>query len=520
MPLNPLDSSFRSFEKQVLPEVVRRGMAVMAIKPLAGGAIVGSRTVKPEEAMRYCFSLPVSSVVCGMENSRRAAKKSEARAQLQAVSRGRNGRAAPEGPRRRRRRAVRALQDDAGLRRTPRTHGARLHEVTTGSAGAKNSLIIATYNWKEALALVLATVRAQSVLPGEVLIADDGSRDDTRELVAREAATFPVPLRHFWQEDDGFRKSRILNEAMARATGEYLIEIDGDMLIHPEFVRSHLRAARPGWYIQGSRMMLGEAATARTLAAGRLAAGAFSRGRAQSHQRDSRAISLAVFARRAGPDSPHARLQHLVLARRHLRVNGYNEDMEGWGREDTELVARLMNSGVRRRNLKFAAVSYHLHHRDARERRRRCELRARAAGRSRRCHAVRARHRSSSHGRMNAAALVHRGSGRVDGDPRGAARGATSALCARSPARTRDGIMIGAEPIHASRHAARRGAAAARLQRFAAVDALHRRRTACARVDGARAAAAGTRPPPAGLGRSARGGVGKRGARRTRGAAR
>lgn len=69
MPLNPFDSSFRSFEKQVLPEAVRRGIAVMATKPMAGGAIAGSRAVKPEEAMRYCFSLPVSSVICGMENT-------------------------------------------------------------------------------------------------------------------------------------------------------------------------------------------------------------------------------------------------------------------------------------------------------------------------------------------------------------------------------------------------------------------------------------------------------------------
>jgi uncharacterized protein len=69
MPLNPLDSSFRSFEKQVLPEAVRRGIAVMANKPMAGGSIPVSRAVKPEEALRYCFSLPVSSVICGMENS-------------------------------------------------------------------------------------------------------------------------------------------------------------------------------------------------------------------------------------------------------------------------------------------------------------------------------------------------------------------------------------------------------------------------------------------------------------------
>jgi uncharacterized protein len=69
MPLNPMDATFRSFEKQLLPEVVRRGIAVMAAKPMAGGAMANSRVVKPEEALRYCFSLPVSTVVCGMENT-------------------------------------------------------------------------------------------------------------------------------------------------------------------------------------------------------------------------------------------------------------------------------------------------------------------------------------------------------------------------------------------------------------------------------------------------------------------
>jgi predicted aldo/keto reductase-like oxidoreductase len=69
MPLNPLDATYRSFEKQVLPEVVRRGMAVIATKPMAGGAIAGAKVLKPEESLRYCFSLPVSTVLCGMENS-------------------------------------------------------------------------------------------------------------------------------------------------------------------------------------------------------------------------------------------------------------------------------------------------------------------------------------------------------------------------------------------------------------------------------------------------------------------
>ena len=232
------------------------------------------------------------------------------------------------------------------------------------SGFANNSLIIATYNWKEALALVLATVRAQTVPPGEVLVADDGSRDDTRDLVAREAISFPVPLRHFWQEDAGFRKSRILNEAMARASGDYLIAIDGDMLIHPEFMRSHLRFAKRGWYIQGSRMMLGEASTARTFAAGRRAAGVFSPD-VRNRINGIHAPFFSRFSR--GEPGPILRTRGCNISFWKddiVRVNGYNEDMEGWGREDTELIARLMNSGVRRRNLKFAAVSYHLQHRE------------------------------------------------------------------------------------------------------------------------------------------------------------
>ena len=68
MPLNPLDATFRSFEKQVLPEAIRRGIAVFGCKPMAGGALTAGKAIKPEEALRYCFSLPVSTVFCGMDS--------------------------------------------------------------------------------------------------------------------------------------------------------------------------------------------------------------------------------------------------------------------------------------------------------------------------------------------------------------------------------------------------------------------------------------------------------------------
>ncbi|HLA91219.1 MAG TPA: glycosyltransferase family 2 protein [Gemmatimonadaceae bacterium] len=230
-------------------------------------------------------------------------------------------------------------------------------------AASTTSLIIATYNWKEALAAVLATVRAQWELPAEVLVADDGSGADTAELIAREARTFPAPLGHVWHEDAGFRLGTIRNKAMAVARGEYLIQLDGDLLLHPAFVRSHRRFAERGAYVQGSRAMLDAAATARCLAVGRLAVRPWSPG----VRNRANAIYAPLLARVVrGPRDALTRTRGANMAFWRddvVRVNGYNEAIEGWGREDSELAARLQNAGVRRRNLKFAAVAWHLHHR-------------------------------------------------------------------------------------------------------------------------------------------------------------
>ncbi|MCZ8205200.1 MAG: glycosyltransferase family 2 protein [Gemmatimonas sp.] len=175
------------------------------------------------------------------------------------------------------------------------------------------SLIIATYNWPQALAVVLRSVRAQQVWPTEVLIADDGSRSDTRALIDRERAGLPVPLVHVWHEDAGFRLAAIRNKAIAQARGDYIVQIDGDVVLHPRFIQAHA---------------------------------AYARGERGAERR--------------------VRGCHMAFWRDDLRrVKGYDEAMEGWGREDSELAARLSNAGVVRRNLKFAAVCYHLWHRSA-----------------------------------------------------------------------------------------------------------------------------------------------------------
>lgn len=226
-----------------------------------------------------------------------------------------------------------------------------------------SSLLIATYNWPEALRLVLASVRNQRVMPTEVVIADDGSGDSTRTLIEAETRTFPVPLRHVWHEDAGFRLAMIRNKAMAAARGDYLIQLDGDLVLHPAFVEGHLEFARQGSYAQGSRAMLDEARTAEVLRSGAIGLTALSSG----VRNRANAIYLPRLARiERGPTDPLDRTRGCNMAFWRsdiVRVNGYNEAMEGWGREDSELAARLQNAGVRRRNLKFSAVAWHLHHR-------------------------------------------------------------------------------------------------------------------------------------------------------------
>jgi glycosyltransferase involved in cell wall biosynthesis len=224
------------------------------------------------------------------------------------------------------------------------------------------SLVIATYNWVEALGATLRTVRAQRVLPDEVVIADDGSRGDTLELVEREARSFPVPLIHVWHEDAGFRLGAIRNKAMARARHEYLIQLDGDLLLHPCFVEDHKRFARRGWYVQGGRALLGPQLTRRALEGYALRVNSLSAG-VRNRLNTIRAPWLSAIVR--GPQDPLVRTRGCNMGFWRddiVRVNGYNEEIEGWGREDSELVARLQHAGIRRRNLKFAALAWHLDH--------------------------------------------------------------------------------------------------------------------------------------------------------------
>src|SRR5687767_4927209 len=118
------------------------------------------------------------------------------------------------------------------------------------------SLIISTYNWPSALNLCLQSVLQQSVLPDEVIIADDGSTDDTRQLIASFIRKSPVPIIHVWQADEGFQLAKIRNRAIAQAAHPYIVQIDGDLILPRHFIKDHLQVSNKGSFVTGSRVLL------------------------------------------------------------------------------------------------------------------------------------------------------------------------------------------------------------------------------------------------------------------------
>lgn len=228
-----------------------------------------------------------------------------------------------------------------------------------------SSLIISTYNREDALELTLLGVLQQSELPDEVIIADDGSGNATKELIDQYRSKFPIPIIHCWHEDQGFRLSTIRNKAIARARGEYLIMIDGDIIMHKHFIRSHKRNAKMNQFIQGSRVLLQQDLTQYTLANKRVSFNFFTPGiRNRFNTIYSNFLSRIVSFYNNKPNRIRgANLsfwKHDVVS-----VNGFNEDFVGWGREDSEFAVRMNNMGIRRKHLKFAGFGYHLYHKES-----------------------------------------------------------------------------------------------------------------------------------------------------------
>jgi len=224
------------------------------------------------------------------------------------------------------------------------------------------SLIITTYNRPDALLLVLRSIELQTLTPHEVIIADDGSGDDTKDTILVFKKTSDLNVIHSWQKDNGFRAAKSRNKAIAKSSSDYIILIDGDMILHPEFIKDHLNNAEPGYFIQGIRVLLTENATKDALRDMNINFSFFSQG-IQNRKNTIHSNFLSkLFSKKKNYLRGIKTCNMSFFKKDCININGFNNDFEGWGKEDSEFIVRLLNSGINRKNLRFNALQFHLWH--------------------------------------------------------------------------------------------------------------------------------------------------------------
>jgi glycosyltransferase involved in cell wall biosynthesis len=235
------------------------------------------------------------------------------------------------------------------------------------------AVIITTYNRPDALSAVLKGYLAQKDRNFEMIVADDGSTSETAQVVADIQACADFKITHVWQEDQGFRAGTIRNRALAGASADYIVFSDGDCIPLPHFIAQHRRLAEAGWFLAGNRILMSEPFTRQVLGQG-LSVHAWTARRwmmAAMTGRINRFIPLCYFPF-AGPlrKIPAKRWEGVMTCNLSawrsdlLQINGFDESYSGWGLEDSDLVIRLIRSGVSHKSARFAAPVLHLWHRD------------------------------------------------------------------------------------------------------------------------------------------------------------
>jgi len=241
------------------------------------------------------------------------------------------------------------------------------------NATSSIAVVISTYNAPDFLRLTLEGYRQQTDRHFSLYIADDGSSNKTAALIQRMQADYPVPMQHIWQADNGFRKARIHNQVIRRITEPYTLLTDGDCIPLPGLIAAHRNFADKQSFISGSRILLSQDCT-RTLCG----EPQFDTQRSPwwwVKQRLSGHINrLFPLLTSSSISAPGTKLEgirgcHLSCATDALRlINGFDEAFEGWGREDSDLTARLLHAGLKRRNLRGTPV-LHLWHNEFSRRR-------------------------------------------------------------------------------------------------------------------------------------------------------
>jgi glycosyltransferase involved in cell wall biosynthesis len=236
----------------------------------------------------------------------------------------------------------------------------------------KLSVVISTYNWPGALEAVVEGFFSQTDMDFEIVIADDGSGEPTRACIERLQARSPVPLKHVWQPDVGYRLAMSRNGGIRASSGDYIIVIDGDCIPQRNFVAQHRKLARRGYMVTGSRILLNPNASERVLAKqlDLQELGLFDKLRMRLSGEANKLAQLLWTLPDVGREKTRFSFRRIKgcnmgIWRADLeRINGFDESFTGWGHEDADLVVRLFHAGVMRKDGAFATEVFHLWHRE------------------------------------------------------------------------------------------------------------------------------------------------------------
>lgn len=232
------------------------------------------------------------------------------------------------------------------------------------------AVILSTYNAPDRLMPTIVGYAAQRAADFELIIADDGSAGDTRSVIRHAAQTYGMTIRHVWQPDQGFRKCRILNQAVLDTDADYLIFSDGDCIPRADFVATHAASARRGRFLSGGYFKL-TAETSRQITPNAILQGHVTDPNWLLAHSTPRSAKLGKLRAQGW----HAKLMNAITPTRAtwnghnsscwrddlLSVNGYDERMAYWA-QDREFGERLVNAGVIGLQIRYSAICVHLHH--------------------------------------------------------------------------------------------------------------------------------------------------------------
>ena len=232
------------------------------------------------------------------------------------------------------------------------------------------SVIFTTYNHPKWLEKTLWGFSAQSFRDFEIIVADDGSADETRQVIESLRSQIGIPIQHLWQEDNGFQKCKILNKAIVASRGEYLIFTDGDCIPHPDFVKNHVELARENTMLSGGYFKLpldvSRAITKQDILEGNATRPGWllmhgvrftpKIAKLISHPLLGAILDALTITRATWNGHSSSTWKKHMLA-----TNGFDERMQ-YGGQDREFGERLMNMGIKARQVRYRCSCAHLDH--------------------------------------------------------------------------------------------------------------------------------------------------------------